>query len=65
MLQTEIWGLTLIVLSIIPLVFLVYTIKHLERLGITIQHPRVIVELLIFISLLGIGLILWFGLSIV
>jgi hypothetical protein len=64
MLQTATIGLTMIALSIIPLLFLLYTITHLDQLGIGMKHPRVIVELLIFIGLLVIGLILWLGLPI-
>ncbi|MFW9786185.1 MAG: hypothetical protein ACFFE2_12610 [Candidatus Thorarchaeota archaeon] len=45
-------------ISIVRLLFLLYTITHLEQLGIDITHPRVIVELLIFILLLVIGLVL-------
>ncbi len=61
MLQTINTGIVLIALSMIPLVFLLYSISHLEKLGIGIRHPRVIVELLIFVGLLIVGLILWFG----
>lgn len=49
-------------LSIIPLLFLLYTITRLDKLGIGMKHPRVIAELLIFIGLLVFGLILWPGL---
>ncbi|MFW9835869.1 MAG: hypothetical protein ACFFE7_00005 [Candidatus Thorarchaeota archaeon] len=58
MLQTTTVGLTMIGISIVRLLFLLYTITHLEQLGIDITHPRVIVELLIFILLLVIGLVL-------
>lgn len=61
MLQTPMIGITLIVLSVIPLLFLLYTITHLNQLRIDIKHPRVIVELLIFIGLLAVGLVLWLG----
>jgi hypothetical protein len=64
MIQTSTAGIILQVLSVIPLLFLLYTLTHLEKLGIDIKHPRVIVELLIFIGLLVIGLVLWFGPSI-
>jgi hypothetical protein len=49
-------GKILIVLSIIPLAFLVYSLINLESLKIDIFHPRVIVEFLIFIILLSLGL---------
>jgi hypothetical protein len=38
-------------LAFIPLGFLAYTLTHMNRLGIKITHPRVIVELLIFLGL--------------
>lgn len=56
MLQTFIIGSTLMVLSVIPLLFLIYTLTHLEQLEIGLSHPRVVVELLIFIVLFVIGL---------
>jgi hypothetical protein len=62
MLQTATIGFAIIALSMIPLLFLLYTITHLDQLGIDIRHPRVVVELLIFIGLLAVGLILWVGL---
>lgn len=65
MVQTSTVGITLLVLSVVPLLFLLYTMTHLEKLGIDIKHPRVIVELLIFIGLFVIGLVLWLGPSIV
>ena len=46
----------LLILSIIPLGFLVYTLLNLETLGIAITHPRVIVEFSIFAILLIAGL---------
>ncbi len=61
MLQTINTGIVLIALRMIPLAFLLYTISHLEQLGIDLRHPRVVVELLIFVGLLIVGLILWFN----
>ncbi len=61
MLQLASIGIMLMALSIIPLLFLLYTITHLGKLGIEIKHPRVIVELMLFIGLLLVGLIFWFG----
>jgi hypothetical protein len=63
--QASTVGITLLILSLIPLLFLLYTVTHLEKLGIDIKHPRVIVELLIFIGLLVIGIFLWLNPSIV
>jgi hypothetical protein len=45
----------LLLLSFIPLGFLVYTLLNLERLSIGLSHPRVIVESLIFLVLLATG----------
>jgi hypothetical protein len=59
MFQVAFIGITLMALSIIPLLFLLYTITHLEKLGIGIKHPRVLVELMIFLSLLFIGFFFW------
>jgi hypothetical protein len=42
----------------IALAFLVYTLLNLEKLGIDITHPRVIVELFLFILFLIISLYL-------
>jgi hypothetical protein len=44
------------VLSLVPLGFLVNTLLNLGRLRITLAHPRVIVELLIFLVLFALGL---------
>jgi len=54
--SSETIGRALLVLSLVPLGFLVYTVLNLERLRITLAHPRVIVELLIFLALLALGL---------
>jgi hypothetical protein len=45
----------LLLLSFIPLGFLVYTLLNLERLSIGLSHPRVNVESLIFLVLLAAG----------
>jgi hypothetical protein len=42
-------------LAFIPLGFLAYTLINMNRLGIKITHPRVIVELLIFLGLVLAG----------
>jgi hypothetical protein len=49
-------GRALLLLSLVPLGFLVYTLLNLGRLRITLAHPRVIVELSIFLLLLALGL---------
>ncbi|MFX0046067.1 MAG: hypothetical protein ACFE8Z_09485 [Candidatus Hermodarchaeota archaeon] len=54
-------GFILLILSVIPLGFLIYTLLNLETLEISITHPRVIVELSIFAILLITGL--WLVLS--
>ena len=54
--SSETIGRALLVLSLVPLGFLVYTLLNLERLSITLAHPQVIVELLIFLALLALGL---------
>jgi hypothetical protein len=51
-------GKFLILVSFLPLSFLIYTVLNLESLKITIAHPRVFVELAIFIALISFGLIL-------
>lgn len=61
MLQLPIIGLWFLVLSLLPLVFLFYTVTHLDELGIGAGHPRVLVEFSIFVGLLVVGLILLFG----
>lgn len=54
-------GFILLILSVIPLGFLIYTLLNLETLEISITHPRVIVELGIFAILLITGF--WLVLS--
>jgi hypothetical protein len=53
--SSETIGRALLVLSLVPLGFLIYTLLNLGRLRITLAHPRVIVELLIFLVLLFLG----------
>jgi hypothetical protein len=45
--------------SLVPLAFLLYTLLSLGSLGITVVHPRVIVEFSIFIALLIFGIVLY------
>jgi len=54
--SSETIGRALLVLSLVPLGSLIYTLLNLGRLRITLAHPRVIVELLIFLALLALGL---------
>jgi hypothetical protein len=61
MLQVPTIGLWFLTLSLLPLMFLLYTVTHLDNLGIGVRHPRVLVEFSIFVGLLIVGLILWFG----
>jgi hypothetical protein len=51
-------GTILMILSLIPLGFLVYSLLNLDRLGITLTHPRVLVELFIFLLLSLVGIVL-------
>jgi hypothetical protein len=51
-------GTILMMLSLIPLGFLVYSLLNLDRLGITLIHPRVLVELFIFLVLSLVGIVL-------
>ncbi len=52
-------GGILLFLSIIPLGFLIYTLRNLKKLDIPIYHPRVLVELIIFIILLTAGTLIF------
>ena len=54
-------GKILIVSSLLALAFLLFTLFELESLGISMLHPRVIVEFSVFITLLVAGLILNFA----
>ncbi len=53
-------GLILIFLSLIPLIFLLYTIINMRKLGINLKSPRIIIEFIIFILLFIAGLIVFF-----
>jgi hypothetical protein len=48
-------GLSLMVLSLVPLAFLLWTLTHLGSLGIDWYHPLVMVETAVFLSLLLVG----------
>ncbi len=52
------FGYFFLVLSMIALAFLVYTIANLSKLRITIAHPRVLVELTLFLVSLVLGILL-------
>jgi len=47
-----------IILSLIAFGFLLYTLINLDRLEITVTHPRVIVEISLFLAFLLIGILL-------
>jgi hypothetical protein len=49
--------LILVLLSLIPLLFILYTIINIRRLGISITHPRIIVEFCLFLFFFAAGLI--------
>lgn len=51
-------GMLLILASLIPLSFFIYTLTQLEQLQISIIHPRILVEFPIFLTLLPVGI--WF-----
>ena len=44
-------GWALLAAALVPLGFLIYTLTHLDGLGIPVTHPRVVVEAVIFIGL--------------
>jgi hypothetical protein len=52
------FGKLLVLFSLVPLAFLFYTLLNFKSLGITITHPRVIVEASLFVILLVAGLFL-------
>jgi hypothetical protein len=52
-------GLILMALSVVPLIFLMYSLFNLEKLNIGLAQPRVIVESMFFCLLMVVGLILW------
>ena len=51
-------GSIFIIFSLIALGFFVYTIANLDQLKITITHPRMLVELFLFLVFLLIGIFL-------
>ena len=53
-------GSIMVFLSLIPLIFLLYTIIKMGRLEIKLNHPRVIIGSSIFIVLFIAGLIIIF-----
>jgi hypothetical protein len=59
-LRKRIYGKILVLLSLVPLSFLVYTVLNLGNLGITVFHPRVIVEFALFAGFLISGIVLYF-----
>ena len=53
----------MIAVSFVALTFLIYTLVNLDTLQISVTHPRVLVELTIFVVFLVVGLYLRFGLG--
>ena len=53
-------GLILIFASLVPLIFLFYTIINMRKLGINLKSPRIIIEFIVFILLFIAGLIVFF-----
>ena len=51
-------GYFLITCGLIALAFLLYSLSHLKELNISIYHPRVLVELILFLCFVAIGLYL-------
>ena len=51
-------GIGLLFASLVALAFLVYTLAHLEELGIPLLHGRVIVEGVLFVAFGAAGLYL-------
>ena len=51
-------GKILIILGLVPLGFLIYTLFSLERLSISLSHPRVIAEASLVIGFVVSGLII-------
>lgn len=52
------YSIIFLLLSLVALVFLVYTLVNLNKLGINVTHPRVLVELALFILFMMIGILL-------
>lgn len=48
-------GGILMIMSLIPLAFLLYTLTNLSTLNIPVTHPRVIVEFSLFLIFLTAG----------
>ena len=51
-------GDVLLFLGVTALLFLIYTLINLDKLGIKITHPRVLVEFTLFIALTVLGVYL-------
>jgi len=58
-LNRRVIGKILVLLSLVPLAFLLYTLFNLGSLGITVFHPRVLVEFSLFVALLILGIALY------
>ena len=63
MLKKRTLGVILLLLSFVPLGFFIYTLLNLQTLQISIIHPRVIVELSLFVVLASVGVWLNFTFS--
>ena len=48
-------GDVLLLLGVTALFFLIYTLLNLDKLGIKVTHPRVLVEFTLFIALTVLG----------
>lgn len=50
------WTYLSLIVGMVAFGFLVYSLLNLERLGIRLTHPRILVELIIFVifTLLGV-----------
>jgi len=58
MFRRRVLSVIFIIFSLIALGFLLYTLMNLDALGIPVTHPRVIVELSLFLAFLVIGVLL-------
>jgi hypothetical protein len=56
MFERNILGTIFVILSLTALIFLLYTLINLDKLGITATHPRVIVEFSLFLTFLLIAI---------
>ena len=56
-------GNILPLLSLVSLIFLIYTLSNLDELGISVTHPRVVVEAFFFLLFVALSIILryWYG----